>query len=343
MTIQWDIINQVYAAAKDHFGLLLTDLIPALVARGWVVKGSGDGLVAFQNEGQTAGPYYVFTNPPAHSVTGTWSVGGPNSWTNARAWVRIKEPGLSTRELLIQRSSTTTSSGFNSINFAMSVTPLSAGASASTVPTGNLQIKSFATAMNSSATAFGDGAASVATSPAWVVHVGISDTAKAKNVWPFFIRTFRQDTHAPLLIFNWESLRSEHASDDHPMWAHAQPGSSYNVTQYISSANNMTMWNDTTLGLSYGALQLLAGASGTAPNQVSQNVTVLIGGLRKAADIYAAYPNLAKWITKGVCDHLKWNPTTRGWQDTLNLASSEPYAFDGPFLLPWKTGIVPVS
>lgn len=94
------VVNQVGLGTFDE---VLFELIDDMVALGWRVFGSGDGLALFSNEGQTAG------GEDAGNPWGTWSVirgfgAGANNLGNATfnvgsAWLRLRTPS----DALVQR------------------------------------------------------------------------------------------------------------------------------------------------------------------------------------------------------------------------------------------------
>lgn len=106
MSLVHDIQNLALVDPGDRQGHMAIAAVNALVARGWVVRGSGDGGAIFQNLEQTAGPYNVFTSGVGYVATShVWNTPiVANTISNARAWIRLKEPGASTREIIFQRA-----------------------------------------------------------------------------------------------------------------------------------------------------------------------------------------------------------------------------------------------
>lgn len=89
MTIRGGTYNNTKPA---QVGAAIYNLITAMVAAGFTIKASGDGLAAYSATGS------VFTAASPH-------LSGANGWNNASAWCRIKYP-TGTREIMFVRGPT---------------------------------------------------------------------------------------------------------------------------------------------------------------------------------------------------------------------------------------------
>lgn len=111
----------------SSLGAGIYNLIAALVAAGWTIESSGDGLAAYNATGS------VFTS-------GTPSGSGANSWDNSGAWARIRYPASvagGTRELLFVRGSSGT--GYACIALSPNANFTSGSPSATQAPTASDQ------------------------------------------------------------------------------------------------------------------------------------------------------------------------------------------------------------
>ena len=90
MAFLFNVNNVVVSQAESLF-----DMIEDMITQGWLIVGSGDGLAAFENTGQTAGlggggsggGFHVFTT----GGSGALGMDNGSDFVNG-AWVRIKAP-----------------------------------------------------------------------------------------------------------------------------------------------------------------------------------------------------------------------------------------------------------
>ena len=351
MTLEWPIINKVVTAGTDAGGKMLLDFITEATARGWIVKGSGDGVSTFQNEGQTAGPYNILG-----AVSGTWDGGGIS---HRNVWLRIREPSPSTREFIFWRGNNATS-GWSLFNILISITPLNSGASATVAPTTGAKILNSTqmSAVNTNGMQmFGN--TSMATHTGFYYSIGFRTQVAPGDVWPFFISCTSVATSALSGALGYESLVNTIPGESaHPFVVFAQPGAGLTVGNMSSGSNgNQSVSYAQVVGFA-GTLTNTVAATDPGSFMASYNAngTIQIGGagtslpeLRAdskyvANRVYHCIRVTSGFAIKGICEHLKWNPLvqTRLHPNTLNLASASPYIFWGAFLLPWKTNTVPL-
>jgi hypothetical protein len=346
MTLQLDVQNATRVTGEDFVGKLLTALTNALVARGWTVQGSGDGLSAFQNSGQTAGPYNVFTASPAYATGGgTWlaAQGTANRWSNVRAWIRLREPSPSVREFIFQRGSSTSSGQEANLIVGVAYAGyLAGGASANTVPTsaGVTQIL-YGAAFNGAGGAWGTAGVTLANTNTIVYNILVSDVAKAGNSWPFFVLAYNSSTATPISAMCFESLSDTISGDTDPVayivdiWVNVFGTPNANGTAIGFSSridNNATPINTLTnvyFTNIFGSYPLLVPIASTIDSKVRAWPLILTVGT--ALD--GRY--------KGRCDHLQMNPQARNYPSTLNVTTVTPYIYLGCRLLPWKQNVTP--
>jgi len=341
MAIQWGIINASYASASDRMGRLLSELVPALVARGWTVRGSGDGVATFQNEGQTAGPYNVFTASPLYYVappTTNFNSPNPLNWSHARAWVRIREPSGG-REIVIQRTNSNTT--YQNLNIGIATAPLTSGASANTVPTG-------ATLTDTNMTFAGGGVAfaespqlAVNAGPAWTAHVGISDVATASGVWPFYVIVTDGSSNV-IMTMLYDGQQDIAPGDDQP-WVLTTYNNAHLIDTVVYSTT-VTNSSRMAMGIAGGTITR-GGWSSLASSQTSEFAK---NGRQNSDSVYRAHragfmylPSASHYLFKGRSANIYMNPTTRVYPDTMNLAGAAPYLIHSYWLIPWKTGVTP--
>ena len=188
--------NRQLVHVHDRFARFWLDVKDTLVASGlWVVTGSGDGLAAFQNQGQTAGiggSYDVFTaSPPYVDTSAIWYAAAvANSFSNPNAWFQIKEVG-SSRTFQVQRH------GSNADNLSFRFCPsgvATVGAAAGFAPApapSNVFVNIIGNVASRSATSFGSGSQLLQTATyTTVYHIWHASTARAGGVCPFAIMFF---------------------------------------------------------------------------------------------------------------------------------------------------------
>lgn len=344
MAFELDIQNLALVKNEDRLGKWFIHMIAALVARGWTVEGSGDGLAQVRNRTQTAGPYNVFTSGLGYYTGGgVWSasLGGANSITNTRAWFIIKEPAPSTRAFCFQRSSWGGSSGYECfITASMAPTGFAtSGAAANAPPAANGALQHFiygGTHNNVGSDYFGGTLVEIADAVTLIGNMLVSTTARAGNVWPFRFTVYNSTAALVRCGMVYEALIETVTGDPDPyivkcdLWfdAFGSPGVAPSVAQaYQGRADSGTV---SSLYFEYGA-----GAGGTYPNS---GATANADGKIRPRPIFIVGPG---GRYKGRCESLVYNYQARNYPSTLDLASANPYLYAGMFLLDWKTGVTP--
>jgi hypothetical protein len=336
--------NRQLTHVHDRMGHFLIDLKNTLVATGlWVVTGSGDGLSAVQNQGQTAGiggSYDVFTASPAYvDTSATWTTGGANSISNPYAWFQIKEVG-GARVFQFQRHNSTSDnislrfcpSGVATTGATSSVAPAPAPSNNFVNLIGNVATRG-ATTM-----AAGQLLHSVATTT--VYHFWHATTARAGGVCPFAFMTFSKLTNTFGAGFFYESLVDAVASNTEP-WLLSNAGSFGAAFGTVGTASsNGPFWS--TLGqITAGLVPWSFDYSGSA-----------VAGINYPGSSYPPMPADNVWRTQycrartataylGRSEHFLQNYLARDYPTTYNLASAEPKIAVGQLLLPWSTNVVP--
>lgn len=346
MALQLDIANLSLAQNQDRYGKLIISLVNALVARGWTVEGSGDGLAAFQNSGQTAGPYNVFTSGVGYVTGGTeWNVGGgANSFTNLRAWIRIREPSPSVREFIFQRSNNSSLNGY-ALYMAIGVAYegyLAGGASANTVPTsaGATQFINH-TVFNSTGGVWGtyNVNASISSPNTLIANVMISDVVRDNNVWPFYFTVYDSTAAEHRMSWMYESLAEAPAGDAHPFVLISDTFVLTFGTPLIAPA--MTLKGRNAKGTVVTTLRVFNHASsyGVFP-VVTMNANPLDSKVR-ALPLYVADVGADGNRYKGRMEHFRLNMHNRNYPDTHNLAGADAKVYLGCMLADWETGVTP--
>lgn len=339
MTIQWDIINKQYAPDADHFGHLMVDLQDVLLGRGWTIVSSGDGGSLYSTTGS------VFTNPTRYNAGptgGVWSGSVAGWWSRSNAWAIFREPSPSTREIGIQRYSGS-STTWEQMLIRMSDVAMTVGGS-STVIRSSASAQYFHTT-STNRRLYSTAVTLCNTGSGVNVSIGISDSAKGKDVWPFFVVMCRRDTGALCNAWCYDSLVDTIAADPHP---------------FVFSVYDAAIWLDANFRTTTGSLFQVSydnGASAVrncavAPYYAQPSPTFNrntsgpnFAGIIRAPEAYVAVgaSGSSNFAIKGKPEHMKLNPTTRTWPDTLNLASADPYLFCGPVMIPWQQATAPLT
>lgn len=343
MAFALDIQNLALVQNEDRLGKWFIHMIAALVARGWTVEGSGDGLAQVQNRTQTAGPYNVFTSGLGYYTGGgIWSgsLGGANSISNSRAWFIIKEPAPSTRAFCFQRSSGVSGGSECLMNASMAPTGFAtSGAAANAPPAANgaLQHFIYGTAHNNTGSDyFGSTLVEIADAVTLIGNMLVSTTARAGNVWPFKFTVYNSTTALVRCGMVYEALVETVTGDPDPyivkcgLWVSVfgSPGVAPSSTQaYQGRDDSGTVLSS--LNFEYGS-----GSGGTYPGSATANAD---GKIRPRPIFIIGTDGRYK----GRCESLVYNYQARNYPSTLDLASANPYLYAGVFLLNWKTGVTP--
>jgi hypothetical protein len=215
---------------------------------GWRIHGWGDGGAASSmvlgNNGFTGngGKGYLDTAT-------TWALSATaNTITRPRAWFRIAEfvGGVATgRQVVFQRSSTTTDNGENPVLCAASVTGFTGSGNATSPPTGGTYVYLTGSGSTFNGVGFLLGGSNVNINDA-VTLVGqvLSSTEPVSGVMPIGLLCHDKTNSAVRWCFTIEALLQHAAADAHPLVAWCYTWSSIIGGPAISSS--ATMFNATT-------------------------------------------------------------------------------------------------
>lgn len=342
MTMILDVENYPISGNQDKLGHALIKIRDTLLARGWTVVGSGDGGANFAREGQTSGPYDVFTASPAYYTgTGNWYDGAANTISRAAAWVILKEPSPSTREIAFQRYSTTSAAGMmwlNKLIFSASGFQQS-GCSATVVNTTPVTAGTAANVIASNAIFMGNGTSETPVSAdGYIMQMLVSDSARADNVWPFFVWWWNQTDGNRGGELVYESLTNAPGNERWIIKGAVGPGGAFATpttvptTWYGRGESALTVVNTLSMVTYTCASQLLPGAHTTG------QIVTADGKVR------GGYPVIfynSDFSFKGVSEHLLVNPRNRDYPSTVDVATADAKISLGCMLLPWKQNTTP--
>lgn len=343
MTMILDVENYALNTGEDFVGKLLIKLKDTLVARGWTVTGSGDGLSAFENSGQTAGPSYdIFTASPAYAVgTGSWNSGIANSISNVRAWFKIKEPSPSTREFLFQRALNSSNNRMTYLyNMAFAETGFdTSGASATVAPLTGTSVTAIT---NSDTIAIGDGAAhNITDLDDWYLQIWVSDSARSQNVWPFYYILYNYADGVESGCFIYESLVNTVSGDTQPWIWRMSSGA---VVQGTPTAPQLAGWRgkrDSTGAYEtnmYTNIYAIQSTTALTPGAAVVTIPTSSDGKVRALPVFLFGSDLSY---KGIMEHILYNPRNRSYPATQDVTTVDAKLCWGCFLFPWKQNSVP--
>lgn len=358
MTLQLVNPNRIYSGVFDRMGRFLIDLKSELVGSGlWEVTGSGDGDVAFANQGQTAGPSYdVLTK-----ATPWWDApaldqnfsdpSNKNTISRPYAWMQLKEVG-STRTLQFRRAAGLSSS--YSDNFMFRFIPggvVATGASATLAPAAvgpYFQMGGDPSQPGGTQGVFATDSALRHTQESDVIiNILTATSARAQGVCPFVVLIAHAGVVRPVGGFFYESLLQSDDADPHPYILRLANG---NAFEYVFGSKTQE-W-----GPFYDAGYGACGA-GCVPwaFDLYRNVAMPNGGAAMPSHSTYLAPSVgAKWRSNaprvrvnngnspGVSEHFLTNYVNRNYPDTFNLGDPNPYAAAGMLLLPWKQNVAPI-
>lgn len=343
MTMQLDVQNLSLVTNEDRLGKLWVNMVAALVARGWTVEGSGDGIAAVQNRTQTAGPFNVFTSGLGYytgSATWNGTLGGANKNSNARAWIIVKEPSPSTRAFCFQRSSGTTAAYENYMVVSLSYGGFATSGATYQAPpaaVGTSQVL-FGTAHNGLGADFFVTAAGnyIAGSNTMIANMMISDVAKGGNSWPWMFVVYNSSTATRSCAGLYESLVETVSGDPDPVMTCI--GSFAAVFGTPSTAPSMTYFARRDDGTAITDLRLISYTSswGALPA-----ITPATNGDGKIRSMPLYVQGGTSGHYKGRMEHASLNMQARTYPSTLDYASATPRIYLGMMLYPWKTSVVP--
>ncbi len=344
MAMQLDIQNLSLVTNEDRLGKLLLAMVNALVARGWTVEGSGDGIAAVQNRTQTAGPYNVFTSGLGYYTgAGLWAaaLGGANKISNTRAWIIVKEPAPSTRAFCFQRSNVA-STGYE----AYLVASLAYGGFATSGATFNAPPAAVGTSQVLFGTAHnGNGAdyiiytagTAIAGSNTLIANMMISDTAKGGNSWPWMLVLYNSTLATRVAGMMYESLVETVAGDADPVVSCV--GLFANVFGAPNVAPGMTYMARRDDGTAITNLVLISYTATVFGGMPATTPSVNSDGKLRSLPIFMQAGTGGHY--KGRMEHASYNMQARTYPSTLDLATATPRIYLGCMLYPWKTAITP--
>jgi len=343
MTMELDVQNLFLPNTIDRGGRVFAAIRDALVAKGWIMMGSGSGTIgaAFENTEQTGGPYDVFdTTGNVPWKTGMNPAGSDNFYdgvsnhfSNYAAWMRLREPSPSTREFIWQRytlsGSGNITSGYSGL---IQFSPVG-------FTNGNADKDSPPTSPGPTASWLSNSAWFNATgTDQHYMNMLVSDSARAGNVWPFTIMIPNSTQAQPYWgQMCYESLLNTEVTDDEP-WI-VKAGANTGVSGISTTTSNTTWYMRRQVDLAYdnGSLAGYNLAGGTVPG-TSWAAAPNQDGRSRALPIVLG-DNLEGW--KGRCEHLYWNPKVREYPSTHFVTTTEARLYWGNLLIPWKQNVTP--
>ena len=318
-------VNNAVASGGESLYLLKGQL----VAAGWVVEESGDGISLYGHAGAL---------PKDRITTGASGAAGMN---NSGAWYRITDPG-SRREYTVQRGAAE-----NEVRIKYSAltkfdeVPAGGGSTDfNTTPYATDQYVLYGGGTDAAPTytvLFGAGGT-------YLLHVVAQSTGEG-GVYPFWMWSTVNATGATSGVFMCEPLTvgSYPSADTDPCLSVVT--SSILTYSYVGGVATFKGWYKMGLG---GALfvgmrgYILKDASnnlsypglvGTNPYDNDDNGIQILFGRSSTDTTQVGH--------KGVSKYLKWKGTTKVYPDTLNLAS-DAYVYVNDVLVPWEDGTAPV-
>jgi hypothetical protein len=346
--------NRLIPSTSDKIGAVIINLKNALVAATtWRVRGSGDGVAAFQLMGQTAGvggSYDIFTSGAGYLASGTgWGqFGSPtkaNSITNMRAWVVLQEI-VSGRCLTIQRCAQNAQYDAHTLTACMSDGVASTGATANTPPamTGRSQYlvnTAFNTTAYDNYVSHDANGALIGSTVEWWQQIAVEDVADPAGVASWYFTVWSRTGNASVMGGFWQQL-----SDVDTL-----------VTPFVAVMGNPTrVWG--TVGTA---------ASGQLHTAVPNNMKTLDDsaictievpsnmGIGVTPSLYQQLNNASKWRTHrpwvlkpaqgskhiGRFKHFFLNKLNREYPSTYGVATADARLTLGHYLVPWATGVGP--
>jgi hypothetical protein len=296
------------------------------------VLGSGDGLAAFENSGQTAGPNYDVLS----GGTSVWNSSVANEFSNPNAWLRVRIVGT-TFEFMIKRATTSTASLEDDFQVLISPTGFSSGGASATVrPTATDEQYILGSAPSTFA-AFG--VYNIDTR----LHVGIDDSSGSAGFHSFYIYHVNETTDQIISGFAFDAVAQLVVGDLQP-WVAYLAGIATPFT-----ASNIG-------GLLYGKCYRDYGGGSELFTTVrghylvdSNNNKLLPGSIPPQAEdsesrsFPVVWGNAAINFYKGVTSFLEWKGTSsRGYPDTVDIATSSAKIYVDEIMIPWKQNITPL-
>lgn len=327
-------VNQYVASLNNEIGRIFWDWWTLGIAQGILeIVGSGDGLVLFENEGQTAGPNYnVFTSAPGTA----WNPALAGSYSNSKAWARVRMIGT-TLEWIVQRDQSTSASDEDDFRIAISPNGFTGGgASAILAPTAADELYIVGTRTNG-AQVFG----SYATDQTY--HIGFNLTAY-NGFHSFYIApvyTATKITVSGVWLFD---ACQEFVPGDVASWMFTRSTSVLDTTRIAGSITGYSV-RDFGGGAelfskqySYAYMTNTSAGQTLWPNRVPAQI-----GDSKARSGPAFVFSYVLSEYKGLSSLLKWKGTSgRSYPDTVDLATADAHVYIDQVLLPWPTGITPL-
>jgi hypothetical protein len=216
---------------------------------GWRIHGWGDGGSAFSNTLDN----YGFTGNSGKGYLDTstaWASSAvANTITRPRAWFRIAEyvGGVATgRQVIFQRSSTTSDNGENNLICAMSLTGFTGSGLADSPPSGGTFVYLTGVSATFNGVGFQIGGSNVNINASADLLVGqvLSSTEPVNGVMPIGLLCHNKTSSAVRWSFTIEAVQQAAAADAHPLVAWCYTWSSIIGGPAINSS--ATMFNATT-------------------------------------------------------------------------------------------------
>jgi hypothetical protein len=325
--------NNVFSGANDSSGAIFIEWKTLAISSGCMeIIGSGDGLSAFQNLGQTSGPYDVLT-----AGVSVWNSGVPNEFSNPLAWMRMRFVGLSF-EFIVQRRSGTSS--IYEDEFAIRLSPTgftSGGANSTTPPTATDEQYLLGSA--STWTQFGFHNINNK------VQVGFDDSPGYQGFHSFYLVNINQSGNVTYGVWAFDVMDQYLANDLQPWVCFIEPFSQNTLTYPIiinSTSARSRMYRDygggaESFNLALGYIltdsttsPLFPGSAPASPEDGNARSIPIIWGNRGIS------------YFKGVSSIFQWKGTnTRGYPDTANLATTGAKLYVDDVLIPWEQYTIP--
>ena len=328
------------ANVATPFADLYFALKEAMKLAGWTVLGSGTGTA-----GTGSGTY----NPNGDCVTTVALFNNPG------AWVRLREPGVGTREYIFHRG-TVTYAYNGSVHYSRATGYTLGNPSAGVIPhtgvsgdgiichSGNSVLEGSAQTAPQASPVFAIGPISAAG-----YTQAVASTAPVNGVYGFWAWQYTAGTGALTALVCSEGLAvgSTNSEDQDP---------SYRMVGYVPAGYSIYR-QDAPEVLSYWEAYSLSGKAVYRRGYLTTNCCAgpggqsllfpIISGLDPYTSKASFYPSMISagaW-PKGYTTGLMWGTTTQNSMDVFNISSDEPRIHLGPvhgMSVPWVKNIIPL-
>jgi hypothetical protein len=328
MTWQFDVNNAVLSANDVGISFWLLKELGVLHSR-LEVLGSGDGIAAFENSGQTAGPNYdVLTVTPT-----VWNAALANSWSNIKSWMRLRMVDTTLEFKIIRQQS---SSGSYEDDYQVWISPTgftSGGASAILAPTATDEEIVLGTAP-AGYSVFGSYNADSQ------IHIGIQDAKESGNFSSFYLAIVNDTTNAITGIWVFDALTQTITGDTQP-WVNFIVGATPVFTTVVggSYANAYRDYGGgSELFFDAKGYYLFDGSNRLFPGKVDPSPE---DSHSRSFPVIWGYPTNNNY--KGISITMQWKGVdSRDYPSTAELASANAKIYLDDLMLPWETGTVPL-